>query len=122
MANDIPIKQLIKELSDIRIEIKNRKDSLKKITDREKDIKNKIQIFLKSQNQQGIKDNSQGLAVINEKVLKSERKKKKETKEEMLVVLRNYMDDERAKKIFNELNQTKNSEKIEKEILKVIKI
>ena len=46
---ELSIKHLVKELAELRTEIKTRKDALKKLTQREKDIKDKIQSFLKSQ-------------------------------------------------------------------------
>ena len=49
-------------------------------------------------------------------------KKKKESKNDALNVLRHYMDDSKAQKIFNEMEESRKGDKVEKEVLKIIKI
>ena len=78
MATDLTIKQMMSELNTLKLEIKNRRADLKKLTDRVKDINEKISAFLKEKNQPGIKDQSQGIAIISKKVKRVVRKKKKE--------------------------------------------
>jgi len=122
MATELTIKSLMTELGSIKTEIKTRREALKKLTDREKEIKEKIQAFLKEKNQAGVKDKTQGMAVITEKVCKTVRKKKNEMKQDTLNVLRHYMDDNKAQKIFSEMEESKKGDKIEKDILKIMKI
>ena len=122
MATELTIKSLMTELGSIKTEIKTRREALKKLTDREKEIKEKIQAFLKEKNQAGVKDKTQGMAVITEKVSKTVRKKKNEMKQDTLNVLRHYMDDNKAQKIFSEMEESKKGDKIEKDVLKIMKI
>ena len=122
MATELTIKSLMTELGSIKTEIKTRREGLKKLTDREKEIKEKIQAFLKEKNQAGVKDKTQGMAVITEKVCKTVRKKKNEMKQDTLNVLRHYMDDNKAQKIFSEMEESKKGDKIEKDVLKIMKI
>lgn len=122
MATELTIKSLMTELGSIKTEIKTRREALKKLTDREKEIKEKIQAFLKEKNQAGVKDKTQGMAVITEKVCKTVRKKKNEMKQDTLNVLRHYMDDNKAQKIFSEMEESKKGDKIEKDVLKIMKI
>lgn len=122
MANDIGIKSLLTEINVIKNELKQRGDELKKLKLREKDIKAKISSFLKEKNQPGVKDTQQGIAVVAEKVKKTVRKKKKEEKTDTLNVLRHYMDDNKAQKIYNEIENSRTLEKVEKEMIKIVKI
>ena len=46
MATDLTIKQMMSELNTLKLEIKNRRADLKKLTDRVKDINEKISVFL----------------------------------------------------------------------------
>ena len=84
MATDLTIKQMMSELNTLKLEIKNRRTDLKKLTDRVKDINEKISAFLKEKNQPGIKDQSQGIAIISKKVKRVVRKKKKDEKDETI--------------------------------------
>lgn len=122
MATDLTIKSLMTELTSIKTEIKIRREGLKKLTQREKEIKQSIETFLKEKNQPGIKDTSQGMAVITEKVSKTIRKKRNETKKDTLNVLRHYMDDNKAQRIFNEMEEARKGEKKETQVLKIVKI
>lgn len=122
MATDLTIKSLVTELNTLQTEIKNRRKDLKKFTDREKDIKLKISAFLKEKNQPGIKDQSQGIAIITEKVKRVVRKKKNVAKDDTLNVLRHYMDDSKANKIFNEMQESKKGDTIDKDVLRIVKI
>ena len=122
MASELTIKDLMIELKKTRIEIKSSRESLKKLTDREKNIKEKASVFLKEKKQPGVKDKSEGIAIIIEKVQKTAHKKKDKIKEDVLTVLRNYMDDSKASKLFNELEQCKKGDKINEDVLKVINI
>ena len=122
MATDLTIKSLMIELNTLKLEIKIRRADLKKLTDRAKDISEKIADFLKKNNQPGIKDQSQGIAIISKKVKRVVRKKKKESKDETLNVLRHYMTDEKAQKIFNEMQESKKGDTVDKDVLEIIKI
>lgn len=122
MATDLTIKQMMSELNTLKLEIKNRRTDLKKLTDRVKDINEKISAFLKEKNQPGIKDQSQGIAIISKKVKRVVRKKKKEEKDETMNVLRHFMSDDKAQRIFNELKESKKGETVDKDVLEIIKI
>jgi len=122
MATDITIKSLMTELTSIKTELKTRREGLKKLIQREKEIKQSIETFLKEKNQPGVKDTSQGMAVITEKVSKTIRKKRDETKKDTLNVLRHYMDDNKAQRIFNEMEEARKGEKKETQVLKIVKI
>jgi cell division septum initiation protein DivIVA len=122
MATDLTIKQMMSELNTLKLEIKNRRADLKKLTNRVKDINEKISVFLKEKNQPGIKDQSQGIAIISKKVKRVVRKKKKEEKDETLNVLRHFMPDDKAQRIFNELQESKKGETVDKDVLEIIKI
>ena len=122
MATDLTIKQMMSELNTLKLEIKNRRADLKKLTDRVKDINEKISAFLKEKNQPGIKDQSQGIAIISKKVKCVVRKKKKEEKDETMNVLRHFMSDDKAQRIFNELKESKKGETVDKDVLEIIKI
>lgn len=122
MATDLTIKQMMSELNTLKLEIKNRRADLKKLTDRVKDINEKISAFLKEKNQPGIKDQSQGIAIISKKVKRVVRKKKKEEKDETMNVLRHFMSDDKAQRIFNELKESKKGEMVDKDVLEIIKI
>jgi hypothetical protein len=122
MATDLTIKQMMSELNTLKLEIKNRRADLKKLTDRVKDINEKISVFLKEKNQPGIKDQSQGIAIISKKVKRVVRKKKKEEKDETMNVLRHFMSDDKAQRIFNELKESKKGETVDKDVLEIIKI
>lgn len=122
MATDLTIKQMMSELNTLKLEIKNRRADLKKLTDRVKDINEKISAFLKEKNQPGIKDQSQGIAIISKKVKRVVRKKKKEEKDETMNVLRHFMSDDKAQRIFNELKESKKGETVDKDVLEIIKI
>ena len=119
MATDLPIKSLMSELNKLQTEIKTRRTELKKYISRVKEIKDKIAIFCKEKNQPGVKDQSQGIAIIIEK--KPIKRKKGDIKKEMMNVLRHYMDDNKAQKIFNEIN-TSDSKTETQEILRIHKI
>lgn len=122
MATDLTIKSLMTELTSIKTELKTRREGLKKLVQREKEIKQSIETFLKEKNQPGVKDTSQGMAVITEKVSKTIRKKRDETKKDSLNVLRHYMDDSKAQRIFNEMEEARKGEKKETQVLKIVKI
>ena len=122
MATDLTIKQMMSELNTLKLEIKNRRTDLKKLTDRVKDINEKISAFLKEKNQPGIKDQSQGIAIISKKVKRVVRKKKKDEKDETMNVLRPFMSDDKAQRIFNELKESKKGETVDKDVLEIIKI
>jgi hypothetical protein len=122
MATDLTIKQMMSELNTLKVEIKNRRTDLKKLTDRVKDINEKISAFLKEKNQPGIKDQSQGIAIISKKVKRVVRKKKKDEKDETMNVLRHFMSDDKAQRIFNELKESKKGETVDKDVLEIIKI
>jgi hypothetical protein len=122
MATDLTIKQMMSELNTLKLEIKNRRADLKKLTNRVKDINEKISAFLKEKNQPGIKDQSQGIAIISKKVKRVVRKKKKEEKDETMNVLRHFMSDDKAQRIFNELKESKKGETVDKDVLEIIKI
>jgi len=119
MATDLPIKSLLSELNNLQTEIKTRRTELKKYTDRVKEIKTKISIFLKEKNQPGVKDQSQGIAIIVEK--KPAKRKKGEVKKDIMNVLRHYMDDNKAQKIYNEMNAS-DSKTETQDVLKIHKI
>ena len=72
------MKTVMSELNTLKQEIKNRRTDLKKLTDRVKDLNKIVADFLKNNNQPGIKDSSQGIAIISKKVKRVVRKKKKE--------------------------------------------
>ena len=122
MATDLTIKQMMSELNTLKLEIKNRRADLKKLTDRVKDINEKISAFLKEKNQPGIKDQSQSIAIISKKVKRVVRKKKKEEKDETMNVLRHFMSDDKAQRIFNELKESRKGETVDKDVLEIIKI
>ena len=122
MATDLTIKQMMTELNTLKLEIKNRRSDLKKLTDRVKDINEKISVFLKEKNQPGIKDQSQGIAIISKKVKRVVRKKKKEEKDDTMNVLRHFMSDDKAQRIFNELKESRKGETVDKDVLEIIKI
>ena len=122
MATDLTIKQMMSELNTLKLEIKNRRADLKKLTNRVKDINEKISAFLKEKNQPGIKYQSQGIAIISKKVKRVVRKKKKEEKDETMNVLRHFMSDDKAQRIFNELKESKKGETVDKDVLEIIKI
>jgi len=122
MSGDLTIKSLMTELTGIKTEIKTRRSELSKILEREKEIKSQISSFLKEKNQAGVKDTVQGVAIITEKVSKIVPKKKKDSKIDALNVLRHYMDDSKAQKIFNEIEESRKGDKVDKEVLKIIKI
>lgn len=122
MATDLTIKQMMSELNTLKLEIKNRRTDLKKLTDRVKDINEKISAFLKEKNQPGIKDQSQGIAIISKKVKRVVRKKKKEEKDDTMNVLRHFMSDDKAQRIFNELKESRKGETVDKDVLEIIKI
>lgn len=121
MATDLTIKSLMTELNTLKIETKTRKGELKKLTDREKQIKEQIKKFLEENKQPGVKDKSQGIAIIVEKVEKLTKKKKNQANEDCLNVLRHYMDNDKASKIYNEIKNAQN-EQTKKDILKIVKI
>jgi hypothetical protein len=116
------MKNVMLELNTLKQEIKNRRVELKKLTDRVKDLNKIVADFLKSNNQPGIKDSSQGIAIISKKVKRVVRKKKKEAKDETLNILRHYMADDKAQRIFNEMQEYKKEDMVEKDILEIIKI
>jgi phage shock protein A len=122
MSGDLTIKSLMTELTGIKTEVKTRRAELSKMLEREKEIKTQISSFLKEKNQPGVKDTAQGVAVITEKVSKIVPKKKKDSKNDALNVLRHYMDDSKAQKIFSEMEESRKGDKVEKEVLKIIKI
>ena len=122
MATDLTIKEMMIELNTLKLEIKNRRADLKKLTDRAKVISDKISVFLKEKNQPGIKDQSQGIAIISKKVTRIVRKKKKDAKDETLNVLRHYMSDDKAHRIFNEMQESKKGETVDKDVWEIIKI
>ena len=115
-------KTVMSELNTLKQEIKNRRADLKKLTDRVKDINEKISVFLKEKNQPGIKDQSQGIAIISKKVKRVVRKKKKEEKDDTMNVLRHFMSDDKAQRIFNELKESRKGETVDKDVLEIIKI
>ena len=121
MATDLNIKALTSELGPLSKEIKKRREELKKLVEREKEIKKKISEFIKTNNLPGVKDQSQGIAIISEKTEVTKRKKKCEEKDNSLNVLRHYMDDEKARKIYEEM-QNSNKDKVETQKLKIISI
>jgi hypothetical protein len=121
MATDLNIKALTSELGPLSKEIKKRREELKKLVEREKEIKKKISEFIKTNNLPGVKDQSQGIAIIAEKTEVTKRKKKCEEKDNSLNVLRHYMDDEKARKIYEEM-QNSNKDKVETQKLKIISI
>ena len=53
---------------------------------------------------------------------KNNRKKKKDAKDETLNILRHYMADDKAQRIFNEMQEYKKEDMVEKDILEIIKI
>ena len=116
------IKNVMSELNTLKQEIKNRRVELKKLTDSVKDLNKIVAEFLKNNNQPGIKDSSQGIAIISKKVKRVVRKKKKETKDETLNILRHYMADDKAQRIFNEMQEYKKEDMVEKDVLEIIKI
>ena len=122
MATDLTIKQMMSELNTLKLEIKNRRTDLKKLTDRVKDLNKIVADFLKNNNQPGIKDSSQGIAIISKKVKRVVRKKKKEAKDETLNILRHYMADDKAQRIFNEMQESKKGDTVDKDVLEIIKI
>jgi hypothetical protein len=116
------MKTVMSELNTLKQEIKNRRTDLKKLTDRVKDLNKIVADFLKNNNQPGIKDSSQGIAIISKKVKRVVRKKKKEEKDETLNILRHYMADDKAQRIFNEMVQSKKGDTVDKDVLEIIKI
>jgi len=69
-----------------------------------------------------IKDQSQGIAIISKKVKRVVRKKKKEEKDDTMNVLRHFMSDDKAQRIFNELKESRKGETVDKDVLEIIKI
>lgn len=116
------MKNVMSELNTLKQEIKNRRTELKKLTDRVKDLNKIVADFLKNNNQPGIKDSSQGIAIISKKVKRVVRKKKKEAKDETLNILRHYMADDKAQRIFNEMQESKKGDTVDKDVLEIIKI
>ena len=121
MATDLNIKALTSELGPLSKEIKKRREELKKLVQREKEIKSKISDFIEKNKLPGVKDQSQGIAIISEKTQVTKRKKKAEAKDNDLNVLRHYMDDEKARKIYEEMLNS-NKDKVETQKLKIISI
>ena len=111
-----------KELKEHSLLISQYPNFVKYHQDRVKDINEKISAFLKEKNQPGIKDQSQGIAIISKKVKRVVRKKKKEEKDETMNVLRHFMSDDKAQRIFNELKESKKGETVDKDVLEIIKI
>ena len=118
MATDLSLNSLLDELKGLQNEIKNRRAELKKFNDRVKIIKEQIGKFCKEKNLPGVKDQKKGIALVIEK--KTQRKKKGEIKQNMLNVLRHYMDDSKATKILTEM--TNSGDKETKEIMKIVQI
>ena len=77
--------------------------------------------YLHIEKQPGIKDENNGIAIIKEKKMKNVRKKKSEIMNDSLNVLQNYMDSEKEKKIYNEI-QNASKDKTETNVLKIINL
>jgi len=114
-----PIKSLLLELPQLEADIKERQKKLKELKKRLKDIKSQIESFLKEKNQPGVRD--QNIAVVSEEVKRVKRIKKSEVKEATMNVLLNYMDSEKAAKIYKQINNAEREEENVKK-LKVIKL
>lgn len=122
MSTDINIKALMLELSGIQKDLKIKRVELKKLSDRQKEIKQKISKFLKENNQPGVRDLSQGIAVISEKKEKRKAKKEDEKKRDAMTILHHYMDEDKARKIYSEIKETLKGNQFEEHVLKVVKI
>ena len=121
MASDLNIKALTTELGPLSKEIKSIRENLKNLVKREKEIKEQISKFINDNKLPGVKDQSQGIAIISEKKEVTKRKKKSEEQDDILNVLRHYMDDDKAQKIRKEM-QNFNKDKVETQKLKIISI
>ena len=122
MSTDINIKALMLELSGIQKDLKIKRVELKKLSERQKEIKTKISKFLKENNQPGVRDLSQGIAVISEKKEKRKAKKEGEKRKDAMTILNHYMTDEKAEKIYNEIKESLKGNQFEENVLKVVKI
>ena len=122
MSNDINIKGLLVELSGIEKDLKLKRQEIKKLSERQKEIKTKISKFLKENNQPGVRDLSQGIAVISEKKEKRKAKKEGEKRKDAMTILNHYMTDEKAEKIYNEIKESLKGNQFEENVLKVVKI
>ena len=121
MSSGIGIKSAMTELVSLNKEIETRRKSLTKLTTRVKELNVIINKFLDIEKQPGIKDVNNGIAIIKEKKMKNVRKKKSEIMNDSLNVLQNYMDSEKAKKIYNEI-QNASKDKTETNVLKIINL
>ena len=121
MSSGIGIKSAMTELVSLNKEIETRRKSLTKLTTRVKELNVIINKFLDLEKQPGIKDVNNGIAIIKEKKMKNVRKKKSEIMNDSLNVLQNYMDSEKAKKIYNEI-QNASKDKTETNVLKIINL
>lgn len=122
MSNDINIKGLLVELSGLEKDLKLKRQEIKKLSERQKEIKEKIAKFLKENNQPGVRDLSQGIAVISEKKDKRKAKKEDEKRKDAMTILHHYMDEDKARKIYNEIKETLKGNHFEENVLKVVKI
>jgi hypothetical protein len=121
MSSGISVKSAMNELVSLKKEIDVRKKSLNKMTTRVKELNEVINKFLDQEKQSGIKDVNNGIAIIKEKQIKNVRKKKVDIMNDSLNVLHNYMDSDKARKIYNEM-QNASKDKTEKNVLKIIKL
>jgi len=122
MSNDINIKGLLQELSGLEKDLKLKRQEIKKLSERQKEIKNKISKFLKENNQPGVRDLSQGIAVISEKKNRQKPKKEDEKRKDAMTILHNYMDEGKARQIYDQIKETLKGNHFEENVLKVLKI
>jgi len=122
MSNDINIKGLLQELSGLEKDLKLKRQEIKKLSERQKEIKNKISKFLKENNQPGVRDLSQGIAVISEKKNRQKAKKEDEKRKDAMTILHNYMDEGKARQIYDQIKETLKGNHFEENVLKVLKI
>jgi|Laugresbdmm110sn_1035088.scaffolds.fasta_scaffold186482_1 hypothetical protein len=122
MSNDINIKGLLQELSGLEKDLKLKRQEIKKLSERQKEIKNKISKFLKENNQPGVRDLSQGIAVISEKKKRQKPKKEDEKRKDAMTILHNYMDESKARQIYDQIKETLKGNHFEENVLKVLKI
>jgi len=102
-------------------DINPRKNNLNELKKRKKYLEESIQKFLNENKQTGIKDTNNGIAIITEKKTKHISKKNKEAKNDVYNVLLHYMNEDKAKRIFSEIESAKKNT-IEQFNLKVIDI
>ena len=112
------VKEDVRELESLRLELKNLSKNRKELKKREKILQGKIGEFLKSKEQVGLKH--KGTAIILEKKEKHKQKNKKQVNEDTLAILRDS-GIQNPEHLMLEILNARKGELIEEETLKMKK-